>query len=778
MKKCELLVPAGGSKQFIAAVENGADAVYIGGPLYNARIGAENFSLDEMRKAVDYAHLRNVKVYATLNTLISDEELDSAVGFAENLYEMGADALIIQDLGLGKRIKERMPDFPLHLSTQATVYNRRGLEAAAKLGYERAVLARELSLEEIKECSLPPIIETEVFVHGALCICYSGQCQMSRFIGGRSGNRGCCAQPCRLPYIYEDLQGKRVEKAAYPLSPKDLCMIDRLGELIESGVASLKIEGRMKSPEYVATVTRIYRKYLDKYYAYGQYKVSSEDMEELTQIFNRGGFTEGYADGEIGDELMSGLLPKNQGIKVGEISELCRGGMLADVRLSGRLEMGDVVEIHSKESFGMKITYLEEIGKNKVRIGDLKGKAFAGDSVYRMISQSLMKKASETFNNISFDSGKFKRKAPVSFVFRADVGGAMHLHAKCTGPDGQKIEIHKKLEDFVTQQAITRSTTEEEVIAQLRKTGNTPFEATNIKVLLGGQVYIPISKVNEIRRLTLEELSEAKAAHYRRSPNYAEHPAESEPDCKDKGGYYSEVAGNCQGSEMAGLETNTKDVRFAELFFDSWMEYQNCGFDDLIKKLEKIGVKKNQIRILLPLRELADNMVSALMLAEEAELQGFKLIPYISNLTKGPYDLWIEDNLSVLSEFIRNIGNMVYIGNIGWIEPFASCGIKVLGDYGLNIYNLETESAYKSLGMYCGTPSLEAMEQSMGSFPLMVTEHPMGDGVLLDRKGAAYLVKFDEKNHKTTIRSKEENMDWQRLEDLWCKTEKSFRIYI
>ena len=199
--KCELLVPAGGVEQFIAAVENGADAVYIGGHLFNARINAGNFSDEELQAAVDFAHKRSVKVFVTMNTLMTDDELDGALKYAAFLYEAGVDALIIQDLGLGKLIREYMPDFPLHLSTQATVCDAMGAETALRLGYERVVLSRELSLAEIRQICSSTEADIEVFVHGALCVCYSGQCQLSRYFGGRSGNRGLCAQPCRLPYM-------------------------------------------------------------------------------------------------------------------------------------------------------------------------------------------------------------------------------------------------------------------------------------------------------------------------------------------------------------------------------------------------------------------------------------------------------------------------------------------------------------------------------------------------------------------------------------------------
>ncbi len=252
----ELLSPAGSPEAVIAAVQNGADAVYLGMGDFNARRGAKNFTDEEFEKAVRYCHIRGCKVYVTLNTLVNDREMEAAVENARLASAMGADGLIVQDLGLVSAIRRTLPDIPLHASTQMSLHNLAGVEAAAEMGLTRAVLARELSLEQIKFITGHASIETEVFVHGALCFCHSGQCYMSSLIGRRSGNRGMCAQPCRMQYSL----GGRMDD--YPLSLKDNCLVDRLRELEEAGVACLKIEGRMKRPEYTAIVTDIYAKAL------------------------------------------------------------------------------------------------------------------------------------------------------------------------------------------------------------------------------------------------------------------------------------------------------------------------------------------------------------------------------------------------------------------------------------------------------------------------------------------------------------------------------------
>ncbi len=286
----ELLSPAGSPEAVIAAVQNGADAVYLGMESFNARRGAKNFTDEEFEKAVRYCRVRGCKVYVTLNTLVGDRELESAAAVARRASRLGADGLIVQDLGLVKVLRQALPDIPIHASTQMSLHNLAGVEAAAELGVTRAVLARELSYEQIKFISTHASIETEVFVHGALCFCHSGQCYMSSLIGRRSGNRGMCAQPCRLQYSL----GGRMDD--YPLSLKDNCLVDQLDRLEEAGVACLKIEGRMRRPEYTAIVTGIYAKALKD-----KRKPTAEEMQMLETAFSRQGFTQGYFNGDKKD---------------------------------------------------------------------------------------------------------------------------------------------------------------------------------------------------------------------------------------------------------------------------------------------------------------------------------------------------------------------------------------------------------------------------------------------------------------------------------------------
>ncbi len=506
----ELLAPAGGMTQLVAAVENGADAVYLGGEFLNARGRAENFKSKQLPDAVKYAHSKNVKVYLTMNTLVKDDELQEGLNYAAFAYETGIDALIIQDMGLASLIKERILDMALHLSTQASIYNRSGVDFAAAAGFDTVVVARELSCEELKEICTDSPCRIEVFVHGALCICYSGQCQLSRIIGGRSANRGECAQPCRLPYTDEDGRHE-----GYYMSPKDLCLLEELPRLIEMGVSSLKIEGRMKSPEYVATVTSIYRKYIDAYMSSpGSYGVEKGDIEDLVQIYSRGGFTKGFFDGRPSDEeYLSGELPKHQGKYIGKVVAVPKARNLVDVKLEAPLEMGDGVEIRASELTGNVVTYIKPLGGGVLRIGDIKGRVAPGDSVYKTGDAGLNERAQASYRN------KDKKKIYVDMVFTASLEKGMTL----TISEGERQVTHTipKGVEIARRKAVTAETVKE----QLEKTGGTDFNPGEITVHIEKGVNISLSNINKIRRQALEMFAEAKAGRREKViPGIVENP--------------------------------------------------------------------------------------------------------------------------------------------------------------------------------------------------------------------------------------------------------------
>lgn len=326
MKKLELLSPAGSRRALTAAVQSGADAVYIGGAMFSARQGAANFSIEEMAEAVRYCHLYGVKVYVAVNTLVKDREINLLAQYARDLNQMCVDGVIIQDLGAAEILKKAAPEIELHASTQMTVTSLAGVRFLEEHGFSRVVLARELSAEAIAEICRQAKAEIEVFVHGALCMSYSGQCLMSSIIGGRSRNRGCCAQPCRLMYGIEEQSGKTV-KRGHLLSPKDLALIEEIGQLKKMGVASLKIEGRLKRPEYVSAVTGLYRKYID---APG--KITAGDWKQLNDAFNRGRFSKAYFAGQTGGAMMSVEKPGNASDNLFSEEAKRRAAQDADVR--------------------------------------------------------------------------------------------------------------------------------------------------------------------------------------------------------------------------------------------------------------------------------------------------------------------------------------------------------------------------------------------------------------------------------------------------------------
>lgn len=731
MKKCELLIPAGGKKQFVSAVENGADAVYVGGKNFNARMNAENFYIEELEQAIDYGHLRNVKTYITMNTLLEEHELEPALYQAAEYYKIGADGVIIQDIGLGLLIKENIPSLSIHLSTQAGVYDARGVMAAAHLGYERVVLARELSLEEIKK-AVNTGIEIEVFVHGALCMCYSGQCQLSRVIGGRSGNKGGCAQPCRLPYM-----GAAGEP--YPLSPKDLCLLDEIGILADAGVSSLKVEGRMKSAEYVAVVTSIYRKYLDRWYDFGKYRVDEEDLTALKQIFNRGGFTKGYFYGDPGQNLMSSDFSKNAGIFVGNVFKDSMGP-LVDIKTEKEILKGDYVEIRSSDVTSNLVTYAEKLTHNCIRIGDIKQKVRKGDKVYKLVSGSLMEDARKTFENIDFSQGKYLRKVPVDMEVSVVCGKPIALKVSCCQEDDNIVTVKK--EGAVLQSSKNNISCKESLMRQLTKTGGTPFVVSNIEVEEDTPCYIPVSSINQLRREALSELSDKIIASYKR-----------------------EYTLNTNILPTAG----EKEEKAIELFFYSADDLQKCNLHKLMRRIREILGDNYIVKVLVPLYQYKQCI---------RELYGAKLVPYILSMNKGSCDDWIENNISDIAEMLENDNSGIYIGNIGWIEPFTALGVKVYGDSGLNISNSHSMRAYKKLGMIHGQNTLEKEENGFGSFPLMITEHKFKADKIVDRKGEGYKLNFFDDIHKTILLKNDDKIDWKQFKNAADNGKESIRIYV
>ena len=348
----ELLAPAGGMEALVSAVSGGADAVYLGGS-FSARQGAKNFTDEELTQAISYCHLRGVKVYVAVNTLVSDREFEDVARHIAFINDNGADAIIVQDLGVFALAREVAPELSIHASTQMTVYDLNGAKLLEQLGFKRVVLARELSMEKIKEICEGTSLEVEVFVHGALCVSYSGQCLMSSIIGGRSGNRGRCAQPCRLLYTIEGKKG-------YLLSPKDMCLIHHIADLKKIGVKSFKIEGRMKGPDYVGTVASIYRKYMDS-----DDIVTADDYEKLERIFNRGGFTDAYFADNKGKDMFCHTKPDNPYKQQSGDVAFDDLSKKTSINLSCKIHFEKPIIIKASDKNGNEVEYTGKISSEK-----------------------------------------------------------------------------------------------------------------------------------------------------------------------------------------------------------------------------------------------------------------------------------------------------------------------------------------------------------------------------------------------------------------------------
>lgn len=554
-KHIELLAPAGSPAAYRAAAAAGADAVYLGAKGFNARQQADNFNGAELESVIEDAHARGIKVYFVLNTLIKNTEMEEACNLASFVYKKGIDAVIIQDLGLAAILRKCAPDLPLHASTQMTIHNTDGVKAAMELGMERIILSRENSINEIKTIVSETDAEIEVFVHGALCISRSGQCLLSSFIGGRSGNRGRCAQPCRLPWS----TGAKNVSGGFLLSPRDLMTLEILPELIDTGISALKIEGRMKSPEYVAAVVSIYRKYLDLAIrnarknspenvsnndckrlskpdeksshnnepidCYSGYKVDPEDTRMLMQVFNRGGFTYGYLKDYNFMNLMSTEHPKHWGIPVGTalsqegIHQPKYGGNKEDrlirIKLSDKISMGDGLEIwDSKNNNPSAIisvmikdgSHVRTAGKGDILLaGNFRSEVTPYSMVYMTYDKSLMDSLAE------MTKGNFQR-VPVKGVFSlfSDEYSSLEIHDN----DKNKVRVTgiKK-----AQKAKDRPITAERIEEQLKKTKDTPYFFESILIKTDNGSYIPVSEINSMRREALEKLTEKRKGSIKKS---------------------------------------------------------------------------------------------------------------------------------------------------------------------------------------------------------------------------------------------------------------------
>lgn len=480
MFKTELLAPAGNMETLKAAVQNGADAVYIGGKMYGARAFANNFTLDEIKTALKYCHLYSVKLYVTANTVIFENEIEDFLDYMKFLYESGVDAVIMQDLGMISLVRKLIPDLEIHASTQINVHNDESLFFLKNMGVKRAVLAREMSIDEIK--NLKCDIEKEIFIHGALCVSYSGQCLFSSLNGGRSGNRGECTQSCRLPYENNKTQN-------YYLSTKELCSVNHIKEILDLKINSLKIEGRMKSPTYVGYVTRIYRRLIDDYYKGLNPKITPMELYNLTTLFNRK-FTDGYL---FNDNIYNIKSPNHLGSHLGIVIKITKDKIF--VKLDEDLYQEDGIRFCSSNK-GMIINKLynekgllvNHVCKGDIAILDNKVNLKEKDSVNKTISKNLIKLIENTV----------PKKIPISFKVFAKAFNELTL----TLTDDINTITLKSIK---LEKALNKPTTKEEIYSKLNKLGNTPFYLKSCEINLDN-AFIPMKILNNLKRDIIDKL--------------------------------------------------------------------------------------------------------------------------------------------------------------------------------------------------------------------------------------------------------------------------------
>ncbi len=750
LKKVELLAPAGNYDAFLAAVENGADAVYLGGKLLNARQFARNFDDEDLQKAIDYAHVRGVRILLTLNTLVLDEEMQEAVEYAIKAYEMGVDAFIVQDMGLASNLKRLMPQIPLHASTQMTTYNPEGVKALEKAGFERVVLARELDIKEISEICKNTALEIEVFIHGALCISYSGQCLMSSLIGGRSGNRGKCAQPCRMHYSMSK-DGNNI-KSSYLLSPKDICHIDHLADLINAGVASFKIEGRMKSPEYVAAVVSTYRKYLDQLEQeraaiagnpdntqqaqLENPKVSDQDRHRLLQSFNRGGFSKGYLLGKTGPDMMAYHKPKNWGTYLGTALAQDRSTNSVKLKLENTLGNGDGIEIWSgktyEESPGGIITKIVLDGGKQVKransgdtvwVSVIRGNIEKGSKVYKTSDKEMLEQAAATY-------AKPSRKVDIKAAFTMKAGQLPEI--TLYDFDGNTVSVKGEV---LPEKAVNKPLTGERVSGQLKKMGSTPFNVIELQIDMDKDIVLPISELNNIRRRAAELLENKRIVWGKPYNSTAGQPTKSQHELT---GFQREMTyfpgnmsshnGNMSAnhekmssnhdnlsevhSNVLNIAENAVEVRKKSAAIKENVKL-SAMFYHVNKKMELDKLPAD--RLYIHFNDILDRATAEQI--NKARKSGKEVYAYVPAVIKGKQ----TDILNKNAENIYNQTDGFLVGNMGVGELLrSSLGEKVelMGDYTLNLLNSSTSYYFKESGYSGATLSYELNLSQLSSMVL------------------------------------------------------------
>lgn len=594
--RVEILAPAGSMECLKAASAAGADAVYTGGALFGARAYAHNLTEEELLEAIDYVHLHGRRLYLTVNTLIKDREMEKQMyDYLLPYYRQGLDAVIVQDIGLFRFIRKHFPDLPIHASTQMTLTGVDGAKFLEKEGAQRIVTSRELSMAEVKKIADETELEIESFVHGALCYCYSGQCLFSSFIGGRSGNRGQCAQPCRL--LYRTPEAKRPQ---YLLSLKDICTLELIPEMIESGIYSFKIEGRMKKPEYAAAVAFQYRKYADLYlkyyeecpaeedpaaYAMKKYRVREEDRQMLLDLYNRGGFHTGYYHTQNGREMISLNRPNHAGVPA--VKVLAKKGRNVTAKALTDLYPQDIIELPMRKGREKADNYTCKDAVKKgmnVQIPVFADTPFKRDEIWmRTRNSTLIDTLREEFVN-----GKIKER--ICGTFRLYPQEKATLTVKCR--DAEITVAGEK-----AQEALSQPMSRERIEKQLRKTGNTEFEFSFLKAEIGEKVFLPMQSLNELRREALETLEKVICEKYRRSGEVKD-PEEDKTELSMEEEILSGWTASVRTAEQ--MEVILEEEAIGRIYADCTMFPRIWEKDSYVEWITKVHAAGKEIYLVMP----------------------------------------------------------------------------------------------------------------------------------------------------------------------------------
>lgn len=638
MKKIELLSPAGSMDALKAAIHNGADAIYLGGKKFGARAFAQNFSANELIEAINYAHIYNVNIYITVNTIIYEDEFEDALDFIEFLYKNNVDAVIMQDIGLMYEAHKRFPGLIIHASTQCHNHNIENIEFFKSIGVRRVILDREMSLEEIKKLNTD--MEMEIFIHGALCISYSGCCLMSYLGGGRSGNRGECTGCCRLPYKLIENNKEHKANGEYLISTKELNTSKRIKEIMDSNIVSLKIEGRMKSPEYVGFITKYYRNVID-----GK-KITEEDEKKLSLLFNRD-FTEGYLFNE--NNITNIKTSNHQGIVIGEIIEVNK--KFVKIKLNEDLDQEDGIRFENNKGmivnklYNSKMLLVSSVSKNSVAIIENKCDINKLGSVRKTTSVKLLKE----LQNYE------QKKLDVSFTVKAKTGEALEIVIN----DGTFILSEKgnKIEKSQTSE-----TTREMIVKQLSKLGNTPFRLKEIEIIKDDNIFISITELNSIRRNLVSKLIDKKTKIKPKEINKVVDKVINYKDNKET----INIFVNNEEQYRAAKEENVDNIYTSNVFLHK-------KYPETFYKLPRVILSRENITN----NNLLITEIGSIVYSSNNNVFGSYELNAINNHSlqllhqRGIKQITISPEINDKINLIDNINNNIEIIVYGWIEAMV-----------------------------------------------------------------------------------------------------------